>query len=238
MDALTLAYLAGAMDSDGYFGIRKSTYAIRVRGDAANPVYSERVGLKQTTPQIPELLRESFGGTLAMNKPGTPNSKALHAWTATDGVAANACELLLPFLRVKRRQAELLLELRSTKGGGTWRAAYWFVKEYPEWQHMELVTYSEAATMLNMSVQSVPQAVGDGTLLAVPYQHRGTSAPRIPKLLIERLLTLKAKDGRSRLQAPELVAERDSLYEQVRGLNKIGIHGTPVYHRTGAFTQV
>ncbi len=34
MDKLTLAYLAGIIDADGCIGVKKSTYAMRVRKDA------------------------------------------------------------------------------------------------------------------------------------------------------------------------------------------------------------
>ena len=62
--AATLAYLAGAMDSDGCISVKRSTYAMRVRGDAGTPVFSERVIFKQVTPEIPTLLKELFGGSL------------------------------------------------------------------------------------------------------------------------------------------------------------------------------
>ena len=41
-DASTLAYLAGVMDSDGYIGVHRNTYSMRVRGDAKQPVYQAR----------------------------------------------------------------------------------------------------------------------------------------------------------------------------------------------------
>ena len=110
-----LAYLAGAMDSDGYLTIRRSSYHMRVRKDAHNYTYSERIGLKQVTPDIPRLLQSTFGGHVSRNRGGSPNSRPLWAFQATDVIAASACRRLLPFLRVKRRQAELNLELRESK---------------------------------------------------------------------------------------------------------------------------
>lgn len=109
------AYLAGAMDSDGTIGIRRSTYAARVRGDARQPVYSERLCLKQVTPQIPMLLRETFGGSLLLQRPSTLRGRPLHYWEATNKVAAVALGSLLPYLRIKRQQAEICLLLRASK---------------------------------------------------------------------------------------------------------------------------
>jgi len=109
------AYLAGAMDSDGSIGIRRSTYAQRVRGDARAAVYSERIGLKQVTPQIPELLKATFGGSLMVQAPSATRGRPLHYWEATNRVASDALVALLPFLRVKRAQAETVLALRASK---------------------------------------------------------------------------------------------------------------------------
>ena len=109
------AYLAGAMDSDGSIGIRRSTYATRVTGDARHPVFSERIGLKQVTPEIPELLKATFGGSLMMQKPSAAKGRPLYYWEATNQVAADALVALLPYLRIKRRQAENVLALRASK---------------------------------------------------------------------------------------------------------------------------
>ena len=113
---LTLAYLAGALDADGYFTIKRSTYHLRVRGDARVPLFSERIGLKQVDSAVPELLRASFGGGIGIQKPSSRNGKPLYGWQVTDKKAAAAAELLLPFLRIKYRQATILLELRRLKG--------------------------------------------------------------------------------------------------------------------------
>ncbi len=115
MDALVLAYLAGVLDSDGYFTVRRSTYAMRVRGDAGAPIYSERVGCKQVQPEAIELLHEYFGGYRSIQKPSAKNGKPLHSWMVTDKQAAAVALALLPYLRLKRRQATLLLNLRASK---------------------------------------------------------------------------------------------------------------------------
>lgn len=109
------AYLAGAIDSDGSIGIRRSTYAVRVTGDSRQATYSERVCLKQVTPQIPELLKSTFGGSLLLQKPSTTRGRPLYYWEATNKVAADALAAMLPFLRVKRAQAENALALRASK---------------------------------------------------------------------------------------------------------------------------
>lgn len=115
MYTTTLAYLAGAIDSDGTIGIKRSTYAMRVRGDAGAAVFSERVALRQVTPDIPRMLKRVFGGSLYMTKPSSKNGRALYSWAATDMRAVSCITALLPYLKVKRKQAQNCLALRRIK---------------------------------------------------------------------------------------------------------------------------
>jgi len=72
-DKILLAYLAGAMNADGYFTIKKHTYHFRIRKDATQAMYSERLGLKQVTPHVPKLLKGRFGGYLTIMRPQSNN---------------------------------------------------------------------------------------------------------------------------------------------------------------------
>lgn len=239
MDSTTLAYLAGAMDSDGHFSIKKSTYHRRVRKDAFNAVYSERIGLHQVTPQIPSLLHACFGGSYFLGKGPTPNSRPLYRWQSTDLKAAKACIALLPYLRVKRAQAKVLLELRESKAPGYGQVAYWFVKEFPHWRDMELITSTEAMRMLGYGDRGMlTQAIKNGTIVALPYQIRGREVPRFPRLLVERLQSYRDRNGSMKRRPDELIAWRERLFQEARELNKIGINGTPIYHRTGPYQPI
>lgn len=114
-DVAILAYLAGAIDSDGTIGIKRSTYAMRVRGDAAAPVFSERVALRQVTADIPNLLKASFGGSLYVTKPSTARGRHLYSWAVTDQQAVTCLRAMMPYLRVKKEQALNCLALRDVK---------------------------------------------------------------------------------------------------------------------------
>lgn len=109
------AYLAGAIDSDGTIGVKRSTYAMRVTKDSTQPIYSERVALRQVTKEIPELLKECFGGALYMTKPSTPNGRPLWSWAVTDMRAVACLVTLMPYLLVKREQAKNAIALRRVK---------------------------------------------------------------------------------------------------------------------------
>jgi hypothetical protein len=112
---IDLAYLAGVIDSDGTIGIKKSTYSMRVVGDSSAPSYSERIHIRQVTPQAIALLSETFGGNIGTEDPSAKRGKPLYRWGATDIKATNILRALLPYLKIKRKQAENCLALRDVK---------------------------------------------------------------------------------------------------------------------------
>lgn len=239
MDKITLAYLAGAMDSDGHFSIKRNTYSMRIVGDSGQPSYSERVGIKQVTPHVPELLKATFGGALSTQKPSSPNGKPLVGWQATNKIAAHCAKSLLPYLRIKRRQAALLLELRATKSDDRYKqVSYWFETENPEWRKMPMLTSLEVLDRMNYaSILMVSQAVQNGTLLALPYDRSGSYVPRFPAAFVAVMAAqqAKAKDNRGRARPRQLIAWRERLWDEVRVLNKIGIGSHPISMRTGIY---
>lgn len=115
MDSLTFAYLAGVLDSDGTIGIKRSTYAMRVRGDASTPIYSERIHIRQVTREAIDLFAETFGGNVAMEDPHAKRGRVLYRWGCTDKRAVEVLTALLPYLRIKRQQALNCMALRDVK---------------------------------------------------------------------------------------------------------------------------
>lgn len=102
------------MDSDGFFTIKRGTYGVRVIKDAKNPTYSERVGLKQTAKEAVGIIYKLFGGYYRIEKPSTKNGKPLHAIELRNKKAHNFIKQIYPYLRIKKRQAEILLKLRES----------------------------------------------------------------------------------------------------------------------------
>lgn len=109
------AYCAGVIDSDGTIGIKRSTYAMRVTGDAGQATYSERIAVRQVTREAVDLLRDLFGGAFYVTKPSSKNGKPLWSWAATDQRAVACLHAVLPYLRIKKAQAENCLLLRIVK---------------------------------------------------------------------------------------------------------------------------
>lgn len=106
--SLELAYLAGAMDADGYFTI----YRENKRGSRT---YSEACGLQQTSPVVPEKLKRLFGGSVRLCKSRAKRWKPMYSWAASNRIAFDAVTALLPFLQIKTGQAKLIIALRKSK---------------------------------------------------------------------------------------------------------------------------
>lgn len=109
-----MAYCAGVIDSDGTIGIKRSTYGMR-HDNGGQPTYSERVCVKQVEPDAVELLHRLFGGYRFVSRASATRGRPLEGWQVTDVKAATALRALLPYLRIKRRQAENCLVLRALK---------------------------------------------------------------------------------------------------------------------------
>lgn len=110
-----ISYCAGLIDADGCIGIKRSTYSMRVTGDATQPTYSERIHIRQVEKAGLTLLAETFGGNIRTEDPSAKRGKPLYTWGQTDAKAAQTLLALLPFLRIKRKQAENCLGLRKVK---------------------------------------------------------------------------------------------------------------------------
>lgn len=107
MKTTHLNYLAGAMDADGFFSMRIH----RIRGSVT---YSEFVGFGQVSDIVPILLKEAFGGTVRQRN-RNPKWKTFYYWVSVNKGAALCAKTLLPFLKIKNRQAEIICELRKSK---------------------------------------------------------------------------------------------------------------------------
>lgn len=137
MNEVILAYLAGAIDSDGSISIRRSTYNMRKTKTCVSPIFSPRISLKQTSDIVPKLLKENFRGHIFISKPAknVKKGKILYCYESENLIAENAVKALLPYLKVKKKQAEIIILLqdikksrreghRGSKQNGRWGEVY------------------------------------------------------------------------------------------------------------------
>ena len=206
----TLAYLAGVIDSDGCINIQKQ----KAGKWAAN--YQPRVAVKQVTPQAPDLLYGTFGGSLWVQRPNAKRGRPLHVWVVHSAAAGDALRQLLPFLRIKPEQARnalALCEVNARRG----------VRKFPVPEVVDgepLVTLAEAADALGKSYDTVMQAVHAGSVPVVRKPRAGSK----PSVFIpESFLPVWAMRGSSPTRDPAVTAEMESLYLRGKELNRVGV---------------
>jgi hypothetical protein len=111
-----LAYAAGIVDGEGTIGVTEVSPS-HEPGDRKrrrkSPSFRAYIGVVMCDPEIPTLMAELFGGTVHTY----PARKVGHSpqthWRIAGERAASACESLLPYLRLKRPQAQLVIDFMS-----------------------------------------------------------------------------------------------------------------------------
>jgi hypothetical protein len=130
MNETQLAYMAGIIDGEGSVGLISFKQVCKAHGK----VYTEatrgkvygyysrtvmRVGVGMTDEFIPSWLQAEFGGVLQHRLRSNPRWKDVWVWDVRATKALNFLKQVLPYLILKKGQAELCIafqELRPTQG--------------------------------------------------------------------------------------------------------------------------
>lgn len=109
----TFAYLAGILDADGFITIQRTTKnRVAPNGHEWSPTYyTAKVGIAGTRDAPHKLAHHVFGGSITTYQPADAKHRMTHQWNISGPKAAIVLRAVLPYLRVKHRQAELALEL-------------------------------------------------------------------------------------------------------------------------------
>lgn len=105
-DELVLAYMAGVIDSDGYITVHRST-RVGVH------YYAARIGVAGTRRQPHDLAASLWGGTVSAYWPRNARHRIQYQWSRTGDPATAPILAVLPYLRVKKDQARLALEVQE-----------------------------------------------------------------------------------------------------------------------------
>lgn len=97
-----LAYLAALIDGEGCLSI--------VKIGKAGAGYSCKITVVNTAPQLPEIWREYGVGRLYLKTNRPAGHKPCYHWIMSANVCRALLPLLLPHLRIKQAQAQLLLK--------------------------------------------------------------------------------------------------------------------------------
>lgn len=108
-----LAYIAGFFDGEGYIGITfRQGKGYRWR------TLQAKVG--NTNEWVINYLKFSFGGSIYKRKV-YGNQRQSFDWTLVGNQAASFLKLILPFLKLKRPQAEIAIRFQERKSKRNWR---------------------------------------------------------------------------------------------------------------------
>jgi len=110
-DPGVLGYLAGLLDGEG------TVIASRTRGTGSkNDSISMRVVITNTSLPLIEWLLEEVGGTFNLKPSQKAHHRQAYSWLLGGKNAADFLTVLLPYLVVKKAQAEAGLRIASTVG--------------------------------------------------------------------------------------------------------------------------
>jgi len=111
MRQLDVVYIAGFFDGEGSVGLYASSKARR---------YNLRACLTQVrsteSDQLFELILKLFGGKLYYSRQYKPQHRPAMMWSLYGDAAANFLKVLRPYLRLKRRDVDLVISWQKKFG--------------------------------------------------------------------------------------------------------------------------
>lgn len=107
------SYLAGIIDGEGsiYIG------AFSSNPKTGTPYYQTNIEVNNTNKGLIDWLVATFGGKdFSYTAKQTPKNsrKPVFRWIASGDRVTHLCEIIMPYLVVKKRQAEIMLKMRET----------------------------------------------------------------------------------------------------------------------------
>ncbi len=103
---LDYAYLAGMIDADGFVSIVRMLKANTGRCDP-NIYHALKLGISGTNSSPHELAKKLFGGNITKYASKKEEHQDNYQWNCSGPTAAAALYVLLPFLLVKIKQADI-----------------------------------------------------------------------------------------------------------------------------------
>ena len=114
MKKTDLAYTAGIIDGEGCILISKA----RRQKSRSGYVYGLTVSVNSTDEWLCQWLKFSFGGSITLKKHYRENESLLWIWAVRSNQAVAFLKLVLPYLYLKKPQAELAIKFQQGKSYG------------------------------------------------------------------------------------------------------------------------
>jgi len=106
-----VSYLAGVIDSGGCISIGKMKGKYNKTARIVNPRYVLTLTVTNTSEALMNWLVERFNGRIKPRKKVNPKHKTTWNWVLDHGKALHALRMIKPYLVVKKKQAEVGIEL-------------------------------------------------------------------------------------------------------------------------------
>lgn len=107
------AYLAGIMDGEGCFYIGNYSHNKKT----GTPHYQTTIKVSNCDEVLIKWLSDTFGGVYSKYTPNqTPKNarKPVYLWGTSGKRLEHLCEIMMPYLVIKKNQAEIMLTMRKT----------------------------------------------------------------------------------------------------------------------------
>jgi len=105
---ILLAYIAGIIDGEG-------SISLHIRREHGYKTCGLTICVANTNEWLINLLKIQFTGHIYFRESFIPKHKDAWQWTITGKKAAEFIKLIIPYLQIKRHQAELALQFQSRK---------------------------------------------------------------------------------------------------------------------------
>ena len=102
---MDVRYLAGLFDGEGYVSL--------CRHHIHTSSIALKVGVVNTYRPVLEEIKSLFGGAIYTIRKETERHRQCYSWVATTTFAETFLKAVLPYLHIKRRQAEIGIEFRA-----------------------------------------------------------------------------------------------------------------------------
>jgi len=104
-----LAYFAGVLDGEGSFSIG---------GSSRSHIHATQINVGNTDLRLLHWIVERFGGNVHVERRHNPAHAKIWRWYSHVGNLDQMIRAVLPYLVIKREQAELVLAYRKTLANG------------------------------------------------------------------------------------------------------------------------
>jgi hypothetical protein len=199
-----LAYVAGLFDGEGCIH-----YSYKKHCSYRVPSSSLWMQVSSTNQEVVEWLRESLGGFIFEDR-SKRRPKTLHNWKAGPRKTFEILKLLLPYLRIKRKQAELILanEAVISKIGVRPESEKAFLRALSR----ECARFSTRPRREHDNFDTIPLAVQELHPLVRRVKQRQQTSPLDLTTLDLHTVLLSLRSSQGELSSQDELADRNALF--------------------------